>query len=555
MGTTLADGRYVLLDQLGSGGMAAVYRAEDRKLGVERAIKVLHPDFMRSKAVIARFEREARVMAELEHPNVVPVHDIGHEQDRVFLVMSYLPAGSLEDRLRTAGPMIPRDATLAMIGVLRALEAAHQRGVVHRDIKPHNILVDGRGVARLTDFGIAHDDRDAKLTKTGSLMGTWAYMAPEQRSGDAVEPRADLYSVGATLLALLRDIEPHDLHNPESHPTQLAGLPEGLARFVERCTRYHPADRFPDAHEARVALEKVLGSLPEDIAMSPLERSVPIVDELPREPSGETGNTLLAFLQDDTPPVTTGPTSVPREVAPETTLVEPATPVPPEEPRPIEPRPVEPIAPPGPAGPSLRLGAGIALVGGIVAVTLAGGFAAMALFAVPSMPEPDGPVQIDPLPPDPVPEPDPVPVEPDAPEPMPPEPALPPPTPRPVPTPKPVVPAPTAPTPTPAPVPAPLAPEPVAPEPVAPAPEPVAPAPEPGLPGIRVEINSQPCCARVRLDGADVGSTPYSATVSAGSHSVELRHDSGEVWFRKIRAEGAPVQLCWDFSSSQPCAR
>ncbi|MEZ4318791.1 MAG: serine/threonine-protein kinase [Myxococcota bacterium] len=547
----------MLLEQLGAGGMASVFRATDTRLGVDRAIKLLHADFLRSPSVIARFEREARVMAELEHPNVVPVHDVGREGDAVFLVMSLLPDGSLEDRLRTHGPMPARDATVAMVGILQALEAAHERGIIHRDIKPHNILVDARGTARLTDFGIAHDDRDSKLTKTGALMGTWAYMAPEQRSGEKIDARADLYAAGATFLALLRDVEPHDLHNPESHATQLDGLPAGLAKFVERCTRYHPADRFQTATEARIALEALLGKVPDTPLVERVEVESSTTDELPREPSAETGNTLLAFLDDATP---AGETAVPLH----TTTTAPA----PTElsgsefrgsadgaaefTRPAE-RP-RLSAPPAPAERRRALPLLGALAVGVLAVGVGvAGFALSFLGTRPEAPEPYA-TEVVPLP---VPTADPILTE------------------RPVPTEDPVrtepMPVPVDPTPTVVPDPAPNprpAPRPVlAPDPV-PAPEPPptptvqpvepAPAPEPvptPLPGVRVEINSRPCCASVRLDGAEVGQTPYSASVPPGSHTVELLHDSGARIYRKIPADGSVVQFCWDFSSSQPCAR
>ncbi|MEZ4236490.1 MAG: sulfatase-like hydrolase/transferase [Myxococcota bacterium] len=261
--TSLAAGRYELLDQLGEGGMATVWRAVDHKLAVLRAVKVMKRLGPRAASLRARFEREAHIMADLDHPHVVPVHDIGEDDGQLWLVMSLLEHGSVAQRVARTGPLGLAEACAVGLAVLDALVAAHARGVVHRDIKPQNVLVDKRGVPRLADFGIARIEGDDRPTRTGAVLGTWTYMAPEQRqSAKEAGPAADLYALGATLVALCTGREPPELHNPATHAVVEAFVPEPLQAFVIRCTQYRPEDRFPDAATAMAELQTIAAGAP-----------------------------------------------------------------------------------------------------------------------------------------------------------------------------------------------------------------------------------------------------------------------------------------------------
>ena len=527
--TTFAEGRYVLREPLGAGGMATVYRAQDTRLGVERAIKVLRADYLRSESIQARFEREARVMARLEHPHVVPVHDVAREGDQIYLVMSLLSAGSLQDHLDRYGPLAPRIAVQAVVGVLSALQAAHQLGIVHRDIKPHNVLVDNQGAPRLTDFGIAHDADDRSITKTGALMGTWSYMAPEQRAGHRVDTRADIYAVGCLLAALLTADEPHDLHNREAHQRQLEGIPAPLRAFVERCTRYHPQDRFPSAAAAREILIQLYETLPLDREDARRLGGVPTTSGVVTpEPTG-THDTLLAFLDEDASllsdpdssmapdgPSSSGATQVPVPESPTVLRDDVRTVItvePPAETELLQPDALLPrdrsVPPPVPAR-SRRCPVFAAGAVGLVGLVFLGLFTASRWIPPTTAPDPA----------DTVPEPTPLAPPPIAPAPVAPAPVAPPPP----------VPAPVGPVPVPALRPSPPpTPSPVQPPPPRPTPEPVvapeAPPPAPALPGIPLKINSKPWGAQATINGESVGETPVQVERPPGIYKVLLKYD------------------------------
>ncbi|MBK7759741.1 MAG: serine/threonine protein kinase [Deltaproteobacteria bacterium] len=262
----LAEGRYRLLSVLGVGGMATVYRGYDARLQVNRAIKVLSPALAKRKSLKSRFEAEASTMALLQHRNIVSVHDVGADGNRIFIVMELVEGGSLLDRVRDHGPIPPKMALDVTVRMLDALKVAHKRGVVHRDIKPHNILLSGEGDIRVTDFGIAQmkrdDDQDG-LTKTGAVMGTWGFMAPEQRSdAKGVDQRADIYSVGATLYAIMTDKTPGELFAADMDPGMLAGLPDEITTVIRKATRYNREERYADAQAMAGGLPRGHGAHP-----------------------------------------------------------------------------------------------------------------------------------------------------------------------------------------------------------------------------------------------------------------------------------------------------
>ena len=264
--TPLESGRYQLLEVIGTGGMATVYRAWDERLQVTRAVKILLPQLARNTTIRHRFETEARTMARLYHPNIVGVHDVGVDDDRVYIVMELVAGGSLMDHVTTNGPMPVKMATEALLALMHALKAAHSKGVIHRDIKPHNVMVDHTGVLKVCDFGIAHvADENMSMTKTGSVMGTWGYMAPEQRaSARDVDVRSDLYSAAATWFTLMTNLLPSDLFAVDLDETMFDGLPIETQALMRNATRYKPEDRFDDADAMIAEVEKLIASLPDD---------------------------------------------------------------------------------------------------------------------------------------------------------------------------------------------------------------------------------------------------------------------------------------------------
>ena len=248
----LQGGRYRLRAVLGSGGMATVYRAFDTVLGLERAIKVLRPEVSVDAEARVRFTTEARTMARLQHPHIVTVYDVVEDGDRVFIVMELL-GETLMTRITRRGPLAPGDAARLMADVLDVLQLAHDHGVVHRDVKPHNILLDATGSAKLGDFGIARvSDRSRVFTRPGALLGTLAYMAPEQ--GGDVDGRADVYAAGATLYVLLTGRQPPVGNGLDVWTEATAGLPPAFAAVIQRATRDDRAQRWATPREMATAL-------------------------------------------------------------------------------------------------------------------------------------------------------------------------------------------------------------------------------------------------------------------------------------------------------------
>ena len=206
---TMVDGRYRVVSRLGSGGMADVFLAEDQQLGRKVALKLLHHRFAQDPDFVERFRREAQAAAGLQHPNVVSVYDRGTFDDTYYIAMEYLPGRSLKQLIRDEAPLDPLRAIDITIQILKAARFAHRRGVIHRDLKPHNVIVDDSGHAKVTDFGIARAGA-SDMTETGSIMGTAQYLSPEQAQGRAVNAASDLYSVGVVLYEMLTGRVPFD---------------------------------------------------------------------------------------------------------------------------------------------------------------------------------------------------------------------------------------------------------------------------------------------------------------------------------------------------------
>lgn len=266
-------GRFAIERELGRGGMGVVVLARDLALDRPVAIKLLPPTLARVPALRERFLREARTAAGLAHPNVVPVHAVEAHGDVVFFVMGYVDGESLARRVQRAGPLAPADAARVLRDVAWALAYAHGRGVVHRDVKPDNILLDrGSSRALVTDFGIARvADGAAPLTRDGHVLGTAHYMSPEQAAGEPLDGRSDLYALGASGFFALTGAPPIDaptvpallarqlLHPAPPVASRRAGLPAPLAAAVDRCLAKHPDARFPSAEALADALAEAQG--------------------------------------------------------------------------------------------------------------------------------------------------------------------------------------------------------------------------------------------------------------------------------------------------------
>ena len=250
---------------LGEGGMAKVYSCWDTMLHVERAAKILNPALMRSQKVRERFLNEARTMARLQHSNIVQVVDVGMDGEEAFMVMELMTGGTLQDLINAHGPLAPHRACRVILSVLAGLATAHKAGVIHRDIKPQNILLDENSRPKVTDFGIAHFETPQKqMTRTGAVLGTVGFMAPEQRiSARKVDGRADLYAVGTTLYAALTGQMPIDLYAAELDDELLKGLPEAIRPLIQKATRYKPEDRYSNAAAMAEAVRDAMALVPE----------------------------------------------------------------------------------------------------------------------------------------------------------------------------------------------------------------------------------------------------------------------------------------------------
>jgi serine/threonine-protein kinase len=267
---TVLSGRYRLESKLGSGGMSTVYLARDETLERWVAAKVLHREISDQPDQIERFRREARSVAQVAHPNVVAVIDAGEDQGRPYIVFEYIEGETLKDRIDRAG-QLPLDETAAYgIEVGRGLAAAHARRLVHRDVKPQNVLIDTEGRAKVTDFGIARELEQDGLTKTGRVLGTTDYVSPEQAMGQQVDARSDIYSLGVLLYEMLTGDVPFKAetvvgvamkHVNEQIPDvqrRRRDASSALAAVIERATEKEPRKRYPDMAAMLVDLEAAL---------------------------------------------------------------------------------------------------------------------------------------------------------------------------------------------------------------------------------------------------------------------------------------------------------
>jgi tRNA A-37 threonylcarbamoyl transferase component Bud32 len=270
----MLSGRYQVVGHLARGGMAEVYLAHDQLLERRVAVKLLFPELAQDGSFVERFRREARAAAGLNHPNIVSVYDFGEDDGSYYIVMEYVDGRTLRDIIRSEGPLEPARAAGVAADVAAALAVAHQHGVIHRDVKPGNVLIagseseeDGGGTVKVADFGIARagDPRES-LTVTGAVMGTATYLSPEQAQGHPIDHRSDLYSLGIVLYEMLAGRPPfsgdspvaiayqHLSEDPVPPSTHNPAVPPALDATVLRAMQKDPDARYPSAGDLRADL-------------------------------------------------------------------------------------------------------------------------------------------------------------------------------------------------------------------------------------------------------------------------------------------------------------
>ena len=276
-------GRYAVIEHVGSGGMADVYRARDELLGREVAVKVLSERFSRDRSFVERFRREAQAAANLSHPNIVSLFDYGADGDTYFIVMEFIDGRSLSEVISQDGPLLPERAAEIASDVAKALERAHTGGLVHRDIKPGNVMITSTGQTKVTDFGIVRalgGEADQTMTQTGMVIGTAAYLSPEQAQGNQVDARSDVYSLGIVLFEMLTGQAPFSGETPlsiaykhvreEAPPPSRVNpdVPAPLDAITLKALAKNADNRYSSAGEMSQDLQRFLGG--QTIHASPL---------------------------------------------------------------------------------------------------------------------------------------------------------------------------------------------------------------------------------------------------------------------------------------------
>lgn len=265
------SGRYELIEIVGTGGMAIVYRALDQKTGREVAVKLLRPEFERDEEFVRRFSHEAKAAAQVAHENIVNMLDVGFD-GVPYIVMEFVRGQTLKDLIRSVGSIPPRQAVAMALRILAALDHAHRNNIVHRDIKPQNILVDENGMIKVADFGIARLTTSATMTATGdgSFFGSVHYISPEQARGEKADEKSDLYSVGVVLYEMLTGQVPFDSESAVSIAIKHIGetprsirelkpeLPRALEQILQKALSKDPADRYQSASEMAADLKRSL---------------------------------------------------------------------------------------------------------------------------------------------------------------------------------------------------------------------------------------------------------------------------------------------------------
>jgi serine/threonine protein kinase len=269
----LLEGRYRVDAKIATGGMSTVYRGLDVRLDRPVALKVLDARYASDSQFLTRFQREARAVARLKDPGLVAVYDQGLDGSHPFLVMELVEGGTLRELLRERGPMPPHAAAAVLRPVLGGLATAHHAGLVHRDVKPENVLISDDGEVKLVDFGLVRAVAEAGITSTSVILGTAAYLSPEQVSSGAADARSDVYAVGVLAYELITGATPFNGDNPLTvayqrmdndvplPSTAIAGVPRQFDEFIARATARNPDERFADAGEMAEDLDAIAQEL------------------------------------------------------------------------------------------------------------------------------------------------------------------------------------------------------------------------------------------------------------------------------------------------------
>ncbi|MBI3966498.1 MAG: serine/threonine protein kinase [Chloroflexi bacterium] len=297
MAELIAD-RYEILEEIGSGGTAVVYRARDTRLDRLVALKVLREQYVDDHTFVQRFEREARAVASLDHPNIVDIYDFGDKDNTYYIAMQYVDGVSLRDRIRDDGPLGIAESVEIARQMLAGLQAAHDRGIVHRDVKPLNVLHSPSNQVKLTDFGIARAIAVPSITEIGSTVGSVHYIAPEQALGKEVGPATDIYATAIVLYEMLTNRVPFEGGNPTevalkhvqetpTPPTEFRpGLPRPLEEIILKGLSKEPEQRFASASEMSGALSRYLESTSDRTFAIPVTEPVAVAPVRRRPPPG-----------------------------------------------------------------------------------------------------------------------------------------------------------------------------------------------------------------------------------------------------------------------------
>ncbi len=269
----LLDGRYLVETKIATGGMSTVYRGMDTRLDRPVALKVMDPRYAGDQQFLTRFQLEARAVAKLKNPGLVAIYDQGMDGRHPFLVMELVDGGTLRELLRERGPMPPHAVNAVLRPLLGGLAVAHRAGLVHRDVKPENVLISDDGEVKLVDFGLVRAVAEAGITSTSVILGTAAYLSPEQVASGTSDPSSDVYSVGILAYELLTGATPFTgdtalalayqrMDNDVPPPSaQIAGVPTQFDELVVRATSRAPAERYPDAAAMAARLEAIAAEL------------------------------------------------------------------------------------------------------------------------------------------------------------------------------------------------------------------------------------------------------------------------------------------------------